>query len=77
MDPDQTNGAPLAALDLRGRLIELQAERVLTLGTPLAHVRSYMADLDGEIEATRQLYVFSAVLEIAVLRAELFGAQEG
>jgi hypothetical protein len=77
MDPDQTKETPIEALDLRGRLIELQAERVLTLGTPLADVRSYMADLDEEIEATRQLYVFTAVLEIADLRAELFGAQEG
>jgi hypothetical protein len=77
MNPDQTNETPPEALELRDRLIELQAERVMTLGTPLADVRSYMADLDEEIEATRQLYVFTAVLEIAALRAELFGAQEG
>jgi hypothetical protein len=36
-----------------------------------------MADLDEEIEATRQLYVISAVLEIASLRAELSGVQVG
>jgi hypothetical protein len=77
MDPNQTNSSPPAALELRDRLVELQTERVLTLGTGLAEIPSYMADLDQEIEATRQLYVFSAVLEIASLRAELFGAQEG
>jgi hypothetical protein len=77
MNPDQTNETPPEALELRDRLIELQAERMMTLGTPLADVRSYMADLDEEIATTRQLYVFTAVLEIAALRAELFGAQEG
>jgi hypothetical protein len=77
MNPDQTNSAPLAALELRDRLAELQAERVLTLGTGLADIPSYMADLDQEIEATRQLYIFSAVLEIASLRGEMFGVQEG
>ena len=77
MNPDQINSSPLAALELRDRLAELQAERVLTLGTGLADIPSYMADLNQEIEATRQLYIFSVVLEIASLRAELFGAQEG
>jgi hypothetical protein len=77
MDPDQIKQVDLKAVDVRGRLIELQAERALTLGTGLADIPSYMADLDEEIEATRQLYVISAVLEIAELRAELFGAQQG
>ena len=36
-----------------------------------------MADLEEEIEVTRQLYVIAAVTEIAELRAELFGAQQG
>jgi hypothetical protein len=77
MDPDQIKQVDLKAVDVRGRLIELQAERALTVGTGLADIPSYMADLDEEIEATRQLYVISAVLEIAELRAELFGAQQG
>jgi hypothetical protein len=74
MEPDQVN---ITAADVRGRLIQLQAERELTLDTELAGIPSYMADLDEEIEATRQLYVISAVLEIAELRAELFGADQG
>jgi hypothetical protein len=65
------------ALDLRGRLIQLDAERLETAATGLAEIPSYMADLQEEIEATRQLYVLTAVTEIAELRAELFGAQHG
>ena len=59
------------AIDARSRLIQLEAERSLTENTDLAQIPSYMADLDEEIEATRQLYVISAVLEIAELRADL------
>ena len=77
MSPDQINSQELTALDLRGRLIQLQAERHLALSTGLSDVRSFMADLDEELEATRQLYVLTAVTEIATLRAELFGAQHG
>ncbi len=77
MSPDQINRLEPTTIELRGRLIQLQAERALTLGTGLAEIPSYMADLDDELEAIRQLYVLSAVTEIASLRAELFGAQEG
>ena len=38
---------------------------------------AYMADLDGEIEATASAYVGAAVTEIATLRAELSGPQIG
>jgi hypothetical protein len=65
------------AVDLRGRLIQLHAERSETAATGLAEIPSYMADLQEEIVATRQLYVLTAVTEIAELRAELFGAQHG
>ena len=37
----------------------------------------YMADADGEIEATARAYVGAAVTEIATLRAELSGPQVG
>ena len=77
MDPDQVNEPAITAVEVRGRLIQLQAERALTLDTGLADIPSYMADLDEEIEVTRRVYVMSAVLEIAALRAELFGAQYG
>lgn len=77
MFPDQLKEVGMTAFELRGRLVQLEAERALTLGTELAQIRSYMADLEEEIEATHQLYVASAVVEITTLRGELFGAQVG
>jgi hypothetical protein len=77
MTPDQINGAGSTALELQGRLIQLDAERALAVRSELAEVDSYMADLYQEIETTRELYVMSAVLEIASLRAELSGPQHG
>ena len=77
MDAQDFNEIHIKAVDVRGRLIQLDAERAMSQGTELADIPSYMADLDEEIEVTRQLYVISAVSEIAELRAELFGAQYG
>jgi hypothetical protein len=77
MFPDQVNGEARTAIELQGRLTQLDAERALALRSELAGVDAYMADLYEEIETTRRLYVMSAVLEIASLRAELFGAQNG
>jgi hypothetical protein len=77
MIPDQINDAGSTALKLQGRLIQLDAERALAVRSELAGVDSYMADLYQEIETTRELYVMSAVLEIASLRAELSGPQHG
>ena len=77
MEPHQPNEIHLTAVDVRGRLIQLSAERAETRETGLADIPSYMSDLEEEIEVTRQLYVIAAVTEIAELRAELFGAQEG
>jgi hypothetical protein len=77
MFPDQVNGEARTAIELRGRLTQLDAERALALRSELAGVDAYMADLYEEIETTRRLYIMSAVLEIASLRAELFGAQNG
>ena len=77
MSPDQVNGVEQTAIELQGRLTQLDAERALALRSELAEVDAYMADLYEEIEVTRRLYVMSAVLEIASLRAGLFGAQSG
>jgi hypothetical protein len=77
MFPDEINELGVSAIEVRDHLTQLQAERALARGSELAEVRAYMADLDEEIEATRQLYVISAVLEIASLRAELSGVQVG
>jgi NAD(P)-dependent dehydrogenase (short-subunit alcohol dehydrogenase family) len=64
--PDEPSTVARTAVEIRGHLAQLQEERALALGAGL-----------GEIEATRQLCVRSAVTEIATLRAELFGAQHG
>ena len=65
------------AFDVKNHLEDLHTERALALTTPLRHDRAYMADLDEEILATRHAWISSAVLEIARLREDLGGAQEG
>ena len=65
------------ALEAGDRVSELEMERGLTLGTALAAVPSYMADLDEELEHCRALYTLAVVTEIATLRAKLFGTQTG
>jgi hypothetical protein len=67
----------LTAVEVRARLAELEAERALALSTGVADIDAYMADLEVEIEATRELFVASAVTEIATLRGELSGVQVG
>jgi septum formation topological specificity factor MinE len=66
-----------SASDIRQHLELLEHERALALETALAHDPAYMADLREEIVATRHAYVGSAVIEIASLRAQLFGPQVG
>jgi hypothetical protein len=67
----------MTALELRSQVEELEAERSLALMTGLAEVKSYMADLNEELEICREQYAISAVTEMATLRAELFGPQLG
>jgi hypothetical protein len=77
MFPNQITDVGATAVEVRDHLIRLRAERSLALGTELAEVRTYMDDLDEEIEVTGRLLVVTALTEIATLRAELFGAQHG
>lgn len=77
MFPNEIEELGVSAIEVREHLAHLQAERVLALGSELAAVRAYMADLDEEIEVTRHVFVISAVVEIAGLRAELSGVQVG
>jgi hypothetical protein len=58
-------------------LQELQAERALASLEGLTRNTAYMTSLDDEIAATRNAYVGAAVTEIATLRAQLSGPQEG
>jgi hypothetical protein len=66
-----------SAIEIHTHLLELQAERALASTEGLAVESAYMADLDGEIEATARAYVGAAVTEIASFRAELSGPQVG
>jgi hypothetical protein len=65
------------AIEIHTHLLELQAERAYASIDGLAANSGYMADLDGEIEATTRAYVGAAVTEIATFRAELSGPQVG
>ena len=58
-------------------LQELQAERALASLEGLARNTAYMTSLKGAIAVTRNAYVGAAVTEIATLRAQLSGPQEG
>lgn len=65
------------AVEVRAHLVELQNEKAIARSSGVGNLDTYMADLDEEIEATRQLYVASAVTEIASLRAEISGRDLG
>ncbi len=65
----------MSALEIHTHLQALQAERALASIEGLAMNAPYMADLEGEIEATARAYVGAAVTEIATFRAQLSEAQ--
>lgn len=67
----------VSAAKARARLTSLLEERNTALRTPLRANRVYMDDLEADIEASRAAFVGAAVIELAVLRAEIFGRQFG
>lgn len=67
----------MSAIEIQTQLQALQAERALASIEGLAGDSSYMSDLEQEIAAMKSVYVVTAVTEIATLRAELSGPQEG
>ena len=71
------NSRQMPAIELRLRLSELYAERVLASSQGLAANAEYMADLDDEIAEVTAAYTGAAVTALATLRAELFGPQAG
>jgi hypothetical protein len=71
MYDDQMQYLAVTALLAREQLSALEAEQALAVITGLAEAKSYMRDLDDELETWRYLYVSSAVTEIATLRAML------
>jgi len=68
---------PTTAADIKIRLRALETERASAALNGLAENGLYMADLQGEVEATRAAYVGVAVTEIATLRAMLAGPLQG
>ena len=66
-----------SAIEIHTHLLELEAERALASIEGLAVNAAYVAELDGEIDATTRSYVGAAVTEIATFRAELSGPQVG
>ena len=69
MTTQTTQTAP----EIHEQLEELYVERAAAVASGLAGNATYMADLEDEIDATRQAYVGTAVTEIATLRAILDG----
>jgi hypothetical protein len=67
----------MTATDARIRLHRLEAERLDALEAGLGDNALYMQDLDSDIAASHALYVGLAVTEIATLRAQLGGPQQG
>ena len=67
----------MSAIEMQSQLRELESERALASIEGLQSDSAYMADLDGQIAATRNAYVGAAVTEIATLRAELSGPPLG
>ncbi len=72
-----TGSTSTDAVGLRERLGLLLAERALADIEGLTHNAAYAADLDGDIDATRSAWVGAAVTEIATLRGQLSGRQQG
>jgi hypothetical protein len=71
MYDEQMQYLAVTALLAREQLTALEAEQALAVITGLSEAKSYMRDLDDELETWRYLYVSSAVTEIATLRGML------
>ena len=67
----------MTATEINARLTRLRLERLEAEAAGLTRSEAYMADLEDEIAECREKLVAQAVTEIAVLRGELFGRQNG
>ena len=74
---DQIAQVTVTATEARDHVAELEAERALAEVTGVAAIHSYISDLEEELGIWRELYVITAVTEIATLRGELSGVQVG
>jgi hypothetical protein len=67
----------MTALDVRLQLGRLAAERLDAIEAGLGQNAMYMRELDHDLSAASASYVGLVVTEIATLRGQLFGAQNG
>ncbi|HEY0344516.1 MAG TPA: hypothetical protein VGC59_07705 [Solirubrobacteraceae bacterium] len=67
----------MTAYDMRLYLAGLMAERLEATEANLDSNALYMRDLDDDLVAAREAYIGLAVTEIATLRGELSGRQDG
>jgi hypothetical protein len=67
----------MTALDVRLQLGRLAAERIDAIEAGLGGNATYMRELDQDLTAARASYMGLVVTEIATLRGQLFGAQNG
>ena len=67
----------MEAVEMKNYLQQLHAERALAVLEGISRDGAYVADLDSEIEAASEAYVAMAVTEIAMLRGQLDGRQQG
>jgi hypothetical protein len=63
--------------ELRLRLAQLAEERILAQECGLANDLAYVQDLELEVDGTRAAYDGAVVFQIALLRAELDGRNQG
>jgi hypothetical protein len=61
----------MSAADIRNELRLLELERIEAASAGLLDVESYKRDLEAELAERRNAFVSAAVIEIALLRAEL------
>jgi hypothetical protein len=63
--------------EIRAHLVALNHERLTAEALGLRADGAYMTDLELEIAVYRRVLVGASVTEIAVLRGELFGRDQG
>ena len=67
----------MSASEMRNHLASLHAERALALTANPTPGTEIIAEIDEEIGYAEVAYVGTGVTEIATLRGELFGRQQG
>ena len=65
------------ATDVRNQLLMLHEEHALALEFGFGDDAAFMEDLERDIADCREAWIGAAVTEIALLRAEIDGPQQG